>query len=190
MLHKLERKINMNILVIAAHPDIKQSRINKALTAELKDRTDVIVSDLYQEYPNWLIDVQKEQQLLQQADRIVFQFPFYWYSCPPLLKKWFDDVLTFGWAFGPVGEHLKGKEFIIATTTGGLEEAYRSGGDNGFTISELLRPIQTTILKCNGTFLPVFVTYNSHQSSDDQLAQEARRYATHILTPRPVLVHQ
>ncbi|MDF7639407.1 NAD(P)H-dependent oxidoreductase [Lactobacillus sp. ESL0791] len=26
------------------------------------------------------------------------QFPFYWYSCPPLLKKWEDDVLEHGWA--------------------------------------------------------------------------------------------
>ncbi len=80
--------------------------------------------------------------MLLQYDRVVFQFPFYWYSSPPLLKKWFDDVLTYGWAFGPGGDHLKGKEFIVATTTGGKESEYHSGGYNWFTISELLRPIQ------------------------------------------------
>ena len=28
---------------------------------------------------------------------------FWWYSSPPLLKLWFDEVLTFGWAYGPGG---------------------------------------------------------------------------------------
>ncbi|WP_396125955.1 NAD(P)H-dependent oxidoreductase [Brevibacillus laterosporus] len=25
--------------------------------------------------------------------------PFYWYSSPPLLKKWLDDIFTHGWAY-------------------------------------------------------------------------------------------
>jgi glutathione-regulated potassium-efflux system ancillary protein KefG len=105
------------------------------------------------------------------------------------LKKWFDDVLTYGWAFGPQGNHLKGKEFIIATTTGGPENAYRAGGENWFTISELIRPIQRTITKCNGTFLPAFVTYNVTRDSDTFLSHEAKRYAPYIRTPMKELVH-
>lgn len=172
----------MKIMVIIAHPDLKQSRANQALAQALNGQTDTLVRDLYHEYPNWNIDVQKEQQLLLEYDRIVFQFPFYWYSCPPLLKKWFDDVLTYGWAFGPGGEHLKGKEFVVATTTGGPENGYRSGGDNWFTISELIRPIQATLIRCNGTFLPIFVTYNASYGTETYLSQEAKRYAEHIQT--------
>lgn len=179
----------MKIMVITAHPNLNNSRANQALVRELENQTNIYIRDLYQEYPNWNIDVEREQQLLLQYDRVVFQFPFYWYSCPPLLKKWFDDVLTFGWAYGPGGDSLKGKEFIVATTTGGPENHYRAGGDNWFTISEFLKPIQRTITKCNGIYLPAFVTYNANECTDEYLEQEAKKYAEYIQTFIRVLVH-
>ncbi|MBH5319618.1 NAD(P)H-dependent oxidoreductase [Paenibacillus sp. GSMTC-2017] len=172
----------MNILVISAHPSLDTSRVNSAFALELQNKATITFRDLYHEYPDWNIDVTREQQLLLAYDRIVFQFPFYWYSTPPLLKKWFDDVLTYGWAFGPGGDHLKDKEFIVATTVGGTEGSYRSGGNNLFTLSELLRPIQTTIFKCNGTFLPAFATYNVTNSDVSYFAEEAKKYAAHIQT--------
>lgn len=178
----------MKIMVIIAHPQLNHSRANQTWTHELKKHANIDVRDLYQEYPDWQIDREREQQLLLQYDRIVFQFPFYWYSSPPLLKKWFDDVLTYGWAFGPGGDHLKGKEFIVATTTGGKESEYNSGGYNWFTISELLRPIQSTITKCNGAYLPGFVTYNVNEATDIHLAEEAKKYADHIQTTMHALV--
>ncbi|MGG3885590.1 NAD(P)H-dependent oxidoreductase [Brevibacillus panacihumi] len=49
------------------------------------------------------------------SERTVLQFPFYWYSAPPLLKNWFDEAWTYGWAYGPGGVALRGKECIIAT---------------------------------------------------------------------------
>lgn len=97
------------------------------------------------------------------------------------MKKWFDDVLTYGWAHGPGGENLKGKEFMIATTTGGAEEEYRVGGRNMFTVEEYLRPIEGTIIRCHGTFLPAFA---SHNPNDNILKAEAKRYAKHVLSPK------
>ncbi|WP_127530108.1 NAD(P)H-dependent oxidoreductase [Paenibacillus kobensis] len=179
----------MNIMVIAAHPDLHQSRASKALIRELNKHADIHIRDLYLEHPTWQIDVKKEQRMLLQHDRIVFQFPFYWFSCPPLLKKWFDDVLTFGWAYGPGGEKLLGKEFMIATTTGGTEACYRSGGENTYTISEFLRSIERTLTKCNGTFLPAFVVYRVTQATDADLANAAEKYAEFIKAPREVLIH-
>lgn len=179
----------VKIMVIAAHPRLAESRANRALLSEWKKNGQVLVRDLYQEYPDYQIDVQREKELLLEFDRIVFQFPFYWYSCPPLLKKWFDDVLVYGWAFGPEGVHLEGKEFLVATTAGGTEKAYRSGGDNFYTISELLRPIERTLTKCNGTFLPAFVVYDANQATDEILAQEAKRYAEHVQMSLNVLSH-
>jgi Putative NADPH-quinone reductase (modulator of drug activity B) len=180
----------MKILVITAHPQLNSSRANKTLLQSLvKYGGDILIHDLYQLYPNWDIDVKREQELLLQYDRIVLQFPFYWYSSPPLLKKWLDEVMTFGWAYGPGGHHLIGKEFLIATTTGGTENAYRSGGDNQFTISEFLRPFERTITRCNGIYLPAFVSYAVMTATDEALEQEAIRYLEHIGTPMPVLVH-
>ncbi|OXS58062.1 general stress protein [Cohnella sp. CIP 111063] len=178
----------MKIMVIVAHPQLNNSRANRAFMLELGNRPDIHVRDLYQEYPNWEIDVEKEQRLLLQYDRIVLQFPLFWYSCPPLLKKWFDDVFTHGWAFGPGGDNLEGKEFMITTTVGGTENQYRSGGFNKFTISELLRPLQRTIARCNGSYLPAFVAYNANAGSDAYLDREAEKYAEHILAPMLELV--
>ncbi|MFD2700920.1 NAD(P)H-dependent oxidoreductase [Paenibacillus shunpengii] len=178
----------MNSMVITAHPDLNQSRVNKALIQKLKN-VDIYVRDLYLEYPTWQIDVEKEQQTLLQYDRIVFQFPFYWYSCPPLLKKWFDDVLTFGWAYGPGGDNLRDKEFMIATTTGGSEASYRSGGDNKYTISELMRPIERTLTRCKGNFLPVFVGYSVMQATDAELEHIAESYLEAVKAPMEILIH-
>jgi len=181
---KQQRKMIMKTMVIVAHPHLNDSERNQALLRELKKSPAVHIRDLYHEYSDWRIDVEREHQLLVEYDRIVFQFPFYWYSCPPLLKKWFDDVLTFGWAFGPGGEHLRGKEFMIATTTGGTECEYRAGGRNWFTISEYMRPIQSTINRCNGTFLPAFVSYHSSTAT---LEEEAKRYAEVVRYPQTKL---
>ncbi|MBB3130648.1 glutathione-regulated potassium-efflux system ancillary protein KefG [Paenibacillus rhizosphaerae] len=179
----------MKTMVIVSHPDLSRSKANRALLEALPKHTDIHVRDLYQEYPDWQIDADREKQLLLAYDRIVLQFPFYWYSSPPLLKKWFDDVLTPGWAYGPGGEHLKGKEFIVVTTAGGTDKSFQAGGENWFTISELLKPIHLTIAHCHGTFLPPFVVYDANRASQEQLKTEGIRYAEYIQTPSPVLIH-
>ncbi len=42
------------------------------------------------EYPDFIINVKREQELVENHDNIIFQFPLYWYSSPSLLKKWID----------------------------------------------------------------------------------------------------
>ena len=179
----------MRIMVICAHPRLEESRANRVLSLALKGRADIFFRDLYREYPDWSIRAERERALLLEHDRIVLQFPFYWYSCPPLLKKWFDEVLISGWAYGPGGDHLKGKEFMVATTAGGTVSSYRSGGDNLYTVDELLRPIERTLTRCGGIFLPSFVVYDANRGTEAYLAQEAKRYANYIREPARVLVH-
>ncbi|MGT2357467.1 NAD(P)H-dependent oxidoreductase [Staphylococcus aureus] len=43
--------------------------------------------DLYREYPDFIINVKREQELVENHDNIIFQFPLYWYSSPSLLKN-------------------------------------------------------------------------------------------------------
>jgi len=75
-------------LVIFAHPHLDKSHVNKAWLKEIKRHPEKItVHDLYASYPDWQIDVQREQELAEKHDRMIFQFPFYWYSSPPLLKN-------------------------------------------------------------------------------------------------------
>lgn len=83
-------------------------------------------------------------------------------------------------AYGPGGDKLGGKEFLIATTTGGSVNEFRAGGRNWHTISEYLRPIQRAINRCDGTFLPAFVSYSP---TAEAIHGEAARYAKHVRQP-------
>ncbi|MCR8844528.1 NAD(P)H-dependent oxidoreductase [Paenibacillus sp. SC116] len=170
----------MSVLVIAVHPNLEDSTINKAWLEELKKHDQVTVHSLYEAYPDEVIDVAREQQLLQAHDRIIFQFPLYWYSSPPLLKKWFDLVLQFGWAFGPDGDHLKDKEIGVATSTHAAAEEFLSTGTNRFTIEELLRPIEATIHFIGATYLPPYALHDVGNLSEEQLEQSKAEYVKRI----------
>ncbi|PZD95557.1 general stress protein [Paenibacillus sambharensis] len=182
-----ERVIVLNMMAIVAHPSMETSKINAALSLELQ-RSGMFMHELYREYPDWSIDVEREQAYLLKYDRIILQFPFYWYSCPPLLKKWFDDVLVPGWAFGPGGDKLAGKAFMVVTTVGGTEKQYRSGGFNKYTMSELLRPIERTLTRCHADFLPPYAVYNTTFASEDEIKQEATRCAAIVRAPVESLI--
>ena len=107
------------------HPNFAASTVNARLAAEAEKQDGVTVRRLYDLYPDFRIDVAAEQAALTASDRIVLQFPMYWYSCPPLLKKWEDDVLTYGWAYGPTGDALHGKEMVVAVSPGAPVAASR-----------------------------------------------------------------
>ena len=87
----------MKTLIIAAHPHIAQSVVNKCWLDELAKHPDrFTVHRLYTAYPDGKIDIAREQALVEAHGGIVFQFPVYWFNCPPLLKQWFNDVLKIG----------------------------------------------------------------------------------------------
>ena len=86
------------ILVLFAHPRLERSRANRALLKRFPEHRDIPFRDLYQLYPDFNIDVTKEQDLLAAHDIVVLHHPLYWYSIPPLLKQWIDLVYAFGWA--------------------------------------------------------------------------------------------
>jgi Kef-type K+ transport system membrane component KefB/NAD(P)H-dependent FMN reductase len=96
--------------------------------------------DLYAEYPDYRIDIDREQQRLREHDVIMFLFPLFWYSTPAILKEWQDLVLEHGFAYGSEGTALAGKFFIVACSAGGPAAAYEPEGYNHFTLRELLRP--------------------------------------------------
>ena len=120
---------------------------------------DVAIRHLEALYPDGRIDVAAEQAAAAAAERIVFQFPFYWYSVPPLLKRWMDDVFAFGWAYGPGGTKLRGKTLQPVLTTGGAETAYRPGGYNLYPVRELLRPLEVTANLMGMTMAEPLVLY-------------------------------
>ncbi|WP_029903233.1 NAD(P)H-dependent oxidoreductase [Prevotella sp. 10(H)] len=136
---ELENKNEKNkIVILLAHPDYNESEANKALIEAVYNPIDV---DLYNLYSEKQYTVTEWANILAKASFVIFQFPFYWMSAPAKLKEWQDDVLN-SLARTPA---IAGKPFMVATTTGWSQDAYRSGGKIGFTMDELLRPFQAGI---------------------------------------------
>ena len=164
------------ILVLFAHPAFQRSRVNRVLAAAAKRVVGVTFHDLYEAYPDFDIDVAKEQALLLAHDFVVYQHPFFWYSTPAILKEWQDLVLEHGWAYGSQGTALRGKCFFNVITTGGREEAYRHEGHNRLTMRELLAPIEQTARLCGMDFLPPFVAHGTHRMTSEEMEAHGRDY--------------
>ena len=167
---------NLRVLVLVAHPALRRSRVNRRLVAAASGLDGVVVNDLYQHYPDFDIDVGREQSLLSDHDVIVMQHPFYWYSTPAILKEWQDLVLEHGWAYGHEGHALDGKVLVTAVSTGGAESAYSRGGSNRFTVRELLAPIEQTARLCGMVYLPPFVIHGTHALGEDDIDRHAKDY--------------
>ncbi len=148
-------------LVIVGHPDLSSGSIaNRIIVDRLASIDDVEVRDLQTLYPDFKIDVEAEQAALLEADTIVFQFPFYWYSVPGILKEWLDQVFTYGFAYGSTGTKLHGKRLIVSTTVGGPEESYGRGSFNTYSIDELLVPLKQTAILAGMSFQTPVVTHS------------------------------
>lgn len=165
----------MKTVVLLFHPNFEASRINKAFEQAISG--DYIVRHMYDLYPDFKIDVAKEQAVLTEADRIVLQFPMYWYSSPSLLKEWQDQVLLYGWAYGSTGKALQGKELLLAVSTGAPNYTHEAGM---YTATELLRPFQAMAEFCGMTYLTPFVVKGTLTMSDEDLAKHAKEYAEYL----------
>lgn len=165
-----------SILLLYAHPAPHKSRVNARLFEAVTGLPGVTARDLYQLYPDLMIDVEDEQRLLADHDVVVLQHPLYWYSSPAIVKEWLDLVLQYGWAYGPGGTALAGKRMLSAITTGGGRDAYRTDGHNRWTIRQLLAPFDQTAHLCGMEYLPPFVVHGSGRLSDADVATHTDRY--------------
>jgi glutathione-regulated potassium-efflux system ancillary protein KefG len=156
------------VLILFAHPALEKSRFNQRLVEAARTVEGVTVNDLYELYPDFDINVAREQSLLREHDAVVWQHPLYWYSSPALLKEWQDLVLAHGFAYGSTGTALRGKIALNAITTGGPEAAYSKNGYNRFTLRELLAPFDQTAALCGITYLAPFVVAGTHRLQPDK----------------------
>ena len=169
------------ILVLFAHPALEKSRVNKRLINEIKSIESVTFHDLYEEYPDFYIDIKREQKLLTENDIIIFHHPLYWYSTPALLKQWEDLVLEHNWAYGSKGNALVGKKLIQVITTGGSSQAYKKNSFNRFTVREFLIPIEQSAVLCGMTYLPPYLIQGTHKLTGKEIETYAAEYRQFLL---------
>ena len=135
----------------------------------------VTFNDLYENYPDLDINVQREQKLLAAHDIILLQHPFYWYSAPAIIKQWIDLVLEHGWAYGHTGKALQGKVLGNIISVGGSEHSYTPEGHHGYTISDFLLPFKQTARLCNMQYAPPFVIFGVHKQEYEDIRESARQ---------------
>ena len=149
------------ILVVLAHPNIESSLGNRTIVEKFKSlHPEAEIDELYKLYPDFRIDVKREQQKLLKADYIILQFPMYWYNAPALLRQWFESVLEHGFAYGSTGKALQGKKLILSITTGSPFDAYRVGGVQNFSIEDLTKGFHQLANLCSMKWEGFIVTGN------------------------------
>ena len=169
-----DTKSSKKVLVLFAHPAQTRSEVNVPLFSEAKLNRHVTAVDLYAEYPDFNINIEREQQRLIDHDVIVFMFPLYWYSTPSILKEWQDLVLEYGFAYGVDGTALKNKLFLCALSAGGKEEAYQTDGFNHYTIRQLLQPLEQMAQITHMTYLAPFAIFGSRTAQEEQRVSKHR----------------
>ncbi|WP_140632486.1 NAD(P)H-dependent oxidoreductase [Methylibium rhizosphaerae] len=169
-------------LVLLAHPDLRHSRVTRALMAAMQplQGPGLAVRDLYALYPDYVIDVPAEQAELAKADLVVWLHPFHWYSMPSLMKLWLDEVLAYGWAYGHDGRALEGKDLWLVTSTGGGESAYHPAGYNRYFFDAFMPPYEQTAALCGMRFLPPMVLHAAHKVDTASLHKHAALFAERL----------
>jgi putative NADPH-quinone reductase len=170
-----ENKRSKKVLVLFAHPAQTRSEVNVPLFLDAENNQHVTAVDLYAEYPDFNIDIEREQQRLIDHDIIVFLYPLYWYSTPSILKEWQDLVLEYGFAYGHEGTALKGKLFLCAISAGGKEEAYQTDGYNHFTIRQLLQPLEQMASITHMTYIAPFAIFGSRTAQEEHRINDHRK---------------
>jgi len=165
-----------DIYVIAAHPSWRESRVNRPLMQAAQALPRVQVQDLYSSYPDYAIDVAREQTALARAQLVVLLHPIQWYSMPALQKLWLDDVLTYGWAYGEGGNALQGKDLWLVATTGGPETSYHPQGYNRYFFDAFLPAYEQSVVVCGMRFLPPLVLHGAHRVGREAVAQHIETF--------------
>ncbi len=165
-----------NILILFVHPVFHKSRINRSLIEAVSNLDNVLVHKLYEEYPDFHIDIKREQSLLLENDIIIWHHPFYWYSAPAILKEWIDLVLQHNFAYGKKGTALTGKYVMSTVTMGGQQKAYQEKGFNHYTIRQFMAPYEQTVRLCNMHYLPPFIVHGTHLIQDKEIDLYAGQY--------------
>lgn len=134
-------------------------------------------------------DVIAEQEKLRWADAVIFQFPYWWFSMPAIMKGWVERVFAYGFAYGVGGNNrwrygegnLKGKRAMLSITIGGPEKDYSERGING-AIDDLLFPIHHGILFFPGmSVLPPFLVYSTGRLTEEGYLQVQADYKERLL---------
>lgn len=172
-------------LIILAHPTFEESFANKTVIEELQNSNlELEIRNIHDLYPDYKIDTKAEQEALLRHQTIVFQYPFYWYNMPAILKHWFDVVFEFQFAYGSKGDKLKRKNFIPSFTVGSSESSYNVLGFQHFRVYEFCKNLEQTALFAQMNYIdPIYFHGTSLAAgyTEDDIKNNAKQHAKKLI---------
>jgi len=171
----------MKVLVYYFHPTFYPSHVNSKLLESISDLcSSGVVSYVHPDeeyessgYRMTEEQIKHEQERILGADVIVFQFSCQWYSTPPSVPWFLQQVFQEGFAYGPkrsrASSLLKGKRFVPVITFGTPREGF---ADLGITPQQVALPLITTARFCGMIPGPAFFSFRD--SDVFQLSHEYR----------------
>ena len=162
----------MKTLLIVSHPYPDQSQVIKALQLTAAALPHVEVRNLDTLYGNDMsaLDVEAEQKAHEGVDRVVYLFPIHWFNLTPMLKAYLNQVWTYGWAFGPEGKALRGKEMQVIVSAGATAHTYSAEGLIRSSINEVLTPMKASALYVGMSYAEPIAFFEAMGASGDKLS--------------------
>ena len=175
----------MKTLVIVSHPYPDQSKVVMALQKIAESTPDVSVRNLEALYGNdtEAFDLAAEQKAHEGVDRVIYLFPIHWFNLTPMLKAYLNKVWSYGWAFGPDGTALKGKEMQVVVTAGASEHTYSAEGMVQSSIGEVLTPMKASALYVGMTYAQPLAFYSAMGISQEVLGNFEASFAARLTAP-------
>lgn len=114
--------------------------------------------------------VEEEQEKFKNADTIIFQSPIYWFSLPPILKKYINRIYAHGMFYDKTknsgygsGGLFDDKHYMYSLTMNAPIEAFYAEKNSFFegkTLDEVYLPLHKIQQYCGMKPLRTFAAYN------------------------------
>ncbi len=178
----LTEGVKLKTLVVISHPNIEKSDTQQFLKASAASLSQVVWHHLDANLP---FDVAAEQQMIQETDRIVLQFPLYWYMAPASLHQWLTEVWVKQFVYDTHGGLLKGKSLGLVVSFSQPESAYQLGGQVGFSLSQFLAPYAALAEKTGLRLLAPLAIARFANQNDSEHQQLLIRYQQYLTLQHP-----
>lgn len=168
----------MQVTIFGGHPSGNESSSYQFLKASIPNAV-----NFFQIPQTLTADIKKiHQQQILSAERILLQFPLFWYQAPGLVADWLTAVFDeqFLSASNLANKNI---EFGIILTVGVPLKEYQAGGRENVTISELLRPYQTFAHALKFNYLPPFILAQYGYQSPEQQKMRLVEFQQYLTLP-------
>ena len=176
--------MDTRVLILFAHPALRHSRLNRYVASMVNELERVTFVDLYETYPDFHIDVAAERQRCAEHDVLVFQHPLMWFSCPAILKEWFDRVLTFRPSVCAVDPPLNDKFWLSVISCSAAESDFVSGGSMSGPLQDALEPFERIAAIHGMHYMQPFVTYDANSKTPMEIHRHAEQYRQLLISVR------